>query len=244
MLTVHGYGNDLKERVVFFRLNTGEPAATLPQLIGTVKIKYGDISIHINEKWVGLWHEDGEVFMVIKKTELFSEDQSRIVEMATVADPQQAGNLWRKVGDARLATYLNLQPGSSDHLAVEHDHSSSFMILNLDTGEILCQISKTVDLQPTSWCGGAFLFLRKLKECEKFDVDKLQVVTYDFSQKTGVCSAEELEKEETRLLPGPVFEFSGVPKLYFYRHNSPKRHVDYSVVVAFVWPNLFVCAIR
>jgi len=42
LLTVHGYGNDLKERVVFFRLNTGEPAATLPQLIGTVKIKYGD----------------------------------------------------------------------------------------------------------------------------------------------------------------------------------------------------------
>jgi len=70
------------------------------------------------------------------------------------------------------------------------------------------------------------------------------VVKYDFSQKIGVCTAEDLEKEATRLLPGPVFEFSGVPKLYFYRHYSTKRLVDYSGVVAFVWPNLLVATIH
>jgi len=228
-------------RVLFFRLNTDQPAASLPQLIGMVDMvdidNLDDISVHMNEKWVGLWRVKGVELVVIKKTELFSEDQSEVVEMAAVADPQQAGNLWRKVGDARLATYLNLQPGSSDHLAVEHDHSSSFMILNLDTGEILCQISKTVDLQPTSWCGGAFLFLRKLKECEKFDVDKVQVVTYDFSQKIGVCTAEELEKEATCLLAGPVFEFSWAPSCDFSRYATRKLHVDYSGVV--VWADLF-----
>ena len=73
---------------------------------------------------------------------------------------------------------------------------------------------------------------------------KLQVVTYDFSQKIGVCTAEELEKEATHLLPGPVFEFSGVPNGNFSRYPDLNLHVDYSGVVAFVWPNLFVATIH
>jgi hypothetical protein len=153
----------------------------------------------------------------------------------------------------RNASYVNLQPGNSGHLAVEFEafdftklpitSSIGFSIISLDTGEILCQISNSVDLLPASWWGGAFLFLKKLQPCVIDDVVKLQVVTYDFSQKIGVCTAEELEKEATRLVPGPVFEFSGVPKLYFHRVKDPKMHVDYSGVVVFAWPDLFVAAI-
>jgi hypothetical protein len=177
--------------------------------------------------------------LVIKKTELFSEDHSQVVEMATVADPQQAGNLWRNVRDASFATYLNLQPGSSDHLAVEHElfdrtkHTSTFMILNLDSGEILCQISNSVDLLPTSWWGGAFLFLRNRKACGSNDDVKLQVVTCDFSQRISFGTAEDLEKEATCLLSGPMIEFSGAPQFCFGRYSYPRQHVDYSGVVVY-----------
>jgi hypothetical protein len=48
----------LQHRVLFFRLNTSQPAATPPQLIGMEGINYSDIVIHVNEKWVGLWLVD------------------------------------------------------------------------------------------------------------------------------------------------------------------------------------------
>ena len=52
----------------------------------------------------------------------------------------------------------------------------SFMILNLETGEILCRISNTVNLFPTSWFDGTLLFLKKLKACVSDENVKLQVV--------------------------------------------------------------------
>jgi hypothetical protein len=251
LLAVYVSGDDLGNRVLFFRLNTGQPAATSPQLIGMVKIKFGEISVHMNEKWVGLWNLIGQELVVIKKTELFSEDQSQVAKIANVADPQQAGNLWRNVGHAKDANYLNLQPGSSNHLAVEyelfdktkpHCDAFSFMILNLETGEILCKISNTVSLFPTSWWGDAFLFLKKLKACDSDESVKLQVVALDFSQRISDGTVEDLEKEAICLLPGPVFEFSGAPKLHFHRYKGPKMHVDYSGVVVFARPDLFVAA--
>jgi len=187
----------------------------------------------------------------IKKTELFSGDQSQVAKMATMADPQQAGNLWRNVGHAKDASYLNLQPGSSNHLAVEHKlfdktkphHDAiSFMILNLETGEILCKITNTVSLFPASWWGDAFLFLKKLKACDSDESVKLQVVTFDFSQRTSDGTVEDPEEDATCLLPGPVFEFSGVPKLHFHRFEEPKMHVDYSGVIVFAGTDLFVAA--
>ena len=83
------------------------------------------------------------------------EDLSQVAKIAAVADPPQAGNPWRYVEHARDANYLNLQPGSSNLLAVEHElfdktkpltNAYSFVILNLETGEILCRISNTVNL--------------------------------------------------------------------------------------------------
>jgi hypothetical protein len=156
LLAVYVVGDDLgDDRVLFFRLNTGQPAATPPQLIGMVEIIFGEICVHMNEKWVGLWRVNAREFLAIKKTELFAEDLSQVAKIATVADPQQAGNPWRYVEHARDANYLNLQPGSSNHLAVEHElfdktkpltNAYSFVILNLETGEILCRISNTVNL--------------------------------------------------------------------------------------------------
>jgi hypothetical protein len=72
---------------------------------------------------------------------------------------------------------------------------------------------------------------------------KLQVVTFDFSKRISDGTVEDLEEEATCLLPGPVFEFSGVPKLHFHRFEEPKMHVDYSGVVVFAWTDLFVAAI-
>jgi len=250
-VSVDGFWN----RVLFFRLNTGQPAATPPKFIGMVEIKLGQF-VHMNEKWVGLWLAACRELVVIKNTELFSEHQSQVAEIATVADPQQSGNLWRNVGHAKDASYLNLQPGSSNHLAVEHlvlskssfdktkprHDAFSFMILNLETGEILCKISNTVSLFPTSWWGDAFLFLKKLKACDSDESVKLQVVTFDFSHRISDVIVEDLEEEATCLLPGPVFEFSGVPKLHFQRSKGPKMHVDYSGVVVFAWTDLFVAA--
>jgi hypothetical protein len=245
LLAVYVSGSGRRNnRVLFFRLNTGQPAATPPQLIGMVEIKFGEISVHMNEKWVGLWREIGRELVVIKKTELFSEDQSQVAKIAKVADPKQAINLWRNVGHAKDASYLNLQPGSSNHLAVEHKlfdktkprHDAfSFTILNLETGEILCKISNTVNLFPASWWGDAFLFLRKLEACDSDESVKLQVVTCDFSQRISDGTVEDLEKEAICLLPGPVFEFSGAPKLYFERWfmTTLKKHLDYSGVVVY-----------
>jgi hypothetical protein len=254
LLAVYVSGDDLGNRVLFFRLNTDQPAATPPQLIGMVKIQFGEIFVHMNEKWVGLWRVNGRELVVIKKTELFSEDQSQVAKIAKVADPKQAINLWRNVGHAKDASYLNLQPGSSNHLAVEHKlfdktkprHDAfSFTILNLETGEILCKISNTVNLFPASWWGDAFLFLRKLEACDSDESVKLQVVTCDFSQRISDGTVEDLEKEAICLLPGPVFEFSGAPKLYFKRFMSTvKQHLDYSGVVVYedILRNLYCAA--
>jgi hypothetical protein len=119
------------------------------------------------------------------------------------------------------------------------------MILNLETGEILCKITNTVSLFPASWWGDAFLFLKKLKACDSDESVKLQVVTFDFSQRISDGTVEDPEEEATCLLPGPVFEFSGVPKLHFHRFDSfeePKMHVDYSGVIVFAGTDLFVAA--
>jgi hypothetical protein len=217
-------------------------------------ILFGQISVHMNEKWVGLWTWTGQELVVIKKTELFSEDQSQVAKIATVADPRRAGNLWRNVGHAKNASYFNLQPGCSNRLAVEHDlfdktkprHDAfSFMILNLETGEILCKVANIVSLFPASWWGDAFLFLRKLEACDSDESEKLQVVTFDFSQGISDGTVEDLEKEAICLLPGPVFEFSGAPKLYFKRFMSTvKQHLDYSGVVVYqdILRNLYCAA--
>jgi hypothetical protein len=149
------------------------------------------------------------------------------------------------VGHAKNASYINLQPGSSNHLAVEHDlfdktkphhNAFSFMILNLETGEILCKVANIVSLFPASWWGDAFLFLRKLKARSSSDEsEKLQVVTFDFSQGISAGTVEDLEKEAICLLPGPVFEFSGAPKLYFERFfmTTLKKHLGYLGVVVY-----------
>jgi hypothetical protein len=151
---------------------------------------------------------------------------------------------------------LSLQQGSSNHLEVEHEiydktkplHDAfSFMILNLDTGEILCKIANTVCLFPTSWWGDAFLFMKKLKACDSDECVKLQVVTYDFSQRISDSTVEVLEKEATCLLPGPMFAFSGAPKLYFKRFMSTvKQHLGYSGVVVYedILRNLYCAAFK
>ncbi len=256
LLAVSANVNSMEFRTHFFRVNTSQPAAFPPQFLGAVTIpKFGLVNVHLNERWVGMRRLEDRELLVIKKAELFTEDQSQVADMAKVVDSQRAGSLWHEVRYVRNASYVNLQPGNSSHLAVEFEAFDftklpitscfGFSIISLDTGEILCQISNSVDLLPASWWGGgAFLFLKKLQPgVSKDDVVKLQVVTYDFSQKMGVCTAEELEQEATRLVPGPVFEFSGVPKLYFHRFKDPKMHVDYSGVVVFAWPDLFVAAI-
>jgi hypothetical protein len=73
-----------------------------------LNIETGEIFVHMNEKWVGLWRVNGRELVAVKKTELFSEDLSQVAKIATVADPQQAGNSWRNVEHARDANYLNL----------------------------------------------------------------------------------------------------------------------------------------
>ncbi len=110
------------------------------------------------------------------------------------------------------------------------------MILNLETGEILCKVANIVSLFPASWWGDAFLFLRKLKARSSSDEsEKLQVVTFDFSQGISAGTVEDLEKEAICLLPGPVFEFSGAPKLYFERFfmTTLKKHLGYLGVVVY-----------
>jgi hypothetical protein len=110
----------------------------------------------------------------------------------------------------------------------------SFFILNLGTGEVLCKISNTVNLLPTSWWGDAFLFLKKLKACSSDESVKLQVVTFDFSQRISDDGiVKDLEDEATCLLPGPVFEFSGAPEWHFSRFSNTMQHLDYSGVVVY-----------
>jgi hypothetical protein len=108
------------------------------------------------------------------------------------------------------------------------------MILNLETGEILSKISNSVDLLPSSWWGDAFLFLKNLKACDESDESvKLQVVTFDFSRRICDVTVEDLDNEATCLLSGPVFEFSGAPKLDFKRDSELRQHLDYSGIVVY-----------
>jgi hypothetical protein len=53
LLALYLYGSHLRNRVLFFRLNTSQTAATPPQLIGVVEINFQMlVVVHMNEKWV------------------------------------------------------------------------------------------------------------------------------------------------------------------------------------------------
>ncbi len=83
------------------------------------------------------------------------------------------------------------------------------MILNLETGEILCKISNTVSLFPASWWGDAFLFLKKLKACDSDESVKLQVVTFDFSQRTVTALWKILRRRQSAFCPDLCLSFLG-----------------------------------
>jgi hypothetical protein len=222
----------------------------------------------MNEKWVGMWLLREPKFLIIKKTELLSANLGQVADRARVADPLQAGNLWRSVAlDMKMTAqnvlprYVDLQPGNSSQVAVAYGftiHSlddnkfypmKTFKIFSLDTGEVLCQISNMMDLFFASWWGDAYLFLKKVQSGKNYDSVKLQLVTFDISQRNSIDGDEEFEKiqkKSTYLLPGPLFEFPAAPKLEFHSnsdHRETKMHVDYSGLVIFSEPNLFFAAI-
>jgi hypothetical protein len=178
LLHVNDLGDGLRDKILFFRLNTSRPTADIPpQFMGTVQITKGGLtSILMNEKWFFIFTLDRQELLAIQKLDLFSEDQSRVADIAKVAETLQEESPWRYLivnyTDAHMR-YLYLQPGNSSHLAVElistdytgaMNHVYRFRIFNLDTGECLSQVLNVRDLLPSGWWGDAFLFLQKLPQ--------------------------------------------------------------------------------
>jgi hypothetical protein len=183
-------------------------------------LEYLEIDTLMNDKIVGVFQNcrPGELH-IIDKTALFTEDGSFAVDRAQLVDPDKRGNAWRRIkltdnggGDP----YLCLEPGNSGRLAVILGLSPcTLKILNLITGEVICQISAGSRLYPANWWGGSFLFLKDLqidiqiiqrhetlsdlhrRERESHVEPTIQVVLFDPKQnvRAGSSTMEELEKE-------------------------------------------------
>jgi hypothetical protein len=236
----------------FWKLNTSEPSATSTQFLGTVLYPNVRIaSILMNEKWIVAWRYGDILF--IEKAKLF--DQNQIAVEAQEVDLRQPLSLWRLmiVNDSkRYVSYVSLEPGISTNLAVKVLSLSgstphpTFRILNLATGEIVCQISMDIaDLHPVSWWSGNILFL-KIIQRERFVTDQeIQLMVFDPSGSKLPQTLGQLKEEATYLLPGPTVKYSGAAKLSFSRLNMFMNHVDYiGMVLVSVEPStLFIASI-
>ena len=233
-------------RTFFWQLKTSQPTATSPQFLGSVKLTQGEIELNDDEEFDSLKSEilmnenifakyfkervnnllnntfiEAEKMLVIAKTELFTADGTLVADKAQFADPDQVGNLWRRMKDIDLVSgesigerYFYLEPGNSCRMAICSKRSYVFKIVNLATGEDICQIFlRGRGLNPASWWGGNFLFAKDLQRHGiRDDEAKIQVVVFDPRPSTGIRSIKELE-EEGLLLPGLGVSCSGVVAL-------------------------------
>jgi hypothetical protein len=232
-------------KTLCWHLDTSQPEDTLPQFLGTLDFpNMRVVKILMNEKWIGVWRLLDKEIVILEKEKLF--DQNQIAEEAQRVDPELPQSPWRLMIlndlDFYRATYVSLEPGSSNHLAVKalSPCTSRFRILNLATCEIVCQISMDImDLHPVSWWGGNILFLKMLQR-RRFDTEQeVQVMVFDPSGSKIPRSLEQLEEEALWLLPGPRFKYSGATKLSFRLDLS---QVDYFGILLVEHPTLFIAS--
>ncbi len=104
----------------------------------------------VSSLWIGAWSTLGIEFLIIEQAKRF--DQNQIVVEARKVDPGQPLSPWRrmKLNDFDFGYYFvcyaSLEPSISNHLAVKAllAGTSRFLILNLATREIICQISTDI----------------------------------------------------------------------------------------------------
>jgi hypothetical protein len=192
-----------QHRLFFWRVNTSQPASTPPQFIGSLTLqpsipeydRFLITDLLMNDKFLVVQQRfrEGEL-LVIDLTALFTEDGSAVSGEAQQADPDEPANPWRRIkfmdqdrGDDIDYGYLGLEPGDSARLAVKPRCPSIFKILNLATGDLICQMSIGSKTLPAHWWGGSFHFLKDLqrrmypdaRDQHPADKARLKVVLFD-----------------------------------------------------------------
>ena len=147
-----------------------------------------DPKLQMNERWICEWSAGGLEIQFMKKSDIFSGIRSQLAEPVPSANAQDSGeHHWRSVRVGRdipaifsirlvSISYVCLQPGNSSRLVVEtkdhsytDNHRYAVYFVDLSRGEVISKIDTGPDLNPASWCGGTFIFLRELRDCNKTD---------------------------------------------------------------------------
>jgi len=185
LLAVCGYTSvnafEFDYRLFLWKVNTSETTSgSSPHVLGVLKVPctlFGPSELLVNEKFFLILNDqlicDGLFeILVIEKTKLLIEDETQLAEKAKLIDPKLPGNPWRllKVGssqdyDEEFCVYL--EPGKSSRLGIYKVLRSVFIILDLTTGAVTCQVPLTDVYSPACWYGGNFLFCKALQPVSK-----------------------------------------------------------------------------
>jgi hypothetical protein len=161
--------------------------------------------------------ECGTQFLYAERSKLFSGENSRVADLAKVADPRKPGGLWRQVELCNSSlTFLFLEPGNSNHIAVVEDtgYDQVLYFLNLASGE--CITSIHIDdggLDPFGWKGDNFFFLKKVEEDPALFISKGEI--------------EIIENGAACLFPGLILQSDEDFKIDNVNHYGEIRCVDF-----------------
>jgi hypothetical protein len=187
LLAVCGYTSvnafEFDYRLFLWKVNTSETTSgSSPHVLGVLKVPgtlLGPSELLVNEKFFLILNDqlicDGLFeIVVIEKTKLLIEDETQLAEKAKLIDPKLPGNPWRllKVGSSHDNIYdeefcVYLEPGKSSRLGIYKVLRSVFIILDLTTGAVTCQVPLTDVYSPACWYGGNFLFCKALQPVSK-----------------------------------------------------------------------------
>jgi hypothetical protein len=214
-------------QTLFWHLDTVQRCVSAPQFLGKVCMPemYGyPEQVYINGKFCGIVLECGTQFLYAERSKLFSGENSRVADLAKVADPVKPGGLWRQVKLCNFSlTDLFLDPGNSNHIAVIEDTGidQGLYFLNLASGECITSIRIDDDgLDPFGWKGDNFFFLKKVEE-------DFQMVMFDPALFISKGEIEIVENGAACLFPGLILQSDEDFKIDNVNHYGEIRCVDF-----------------
>ena len=226
-VTVVGRGRPRVVQTLFWHLDTVQRCVSAPQFLGKVCMPemYGyPEQVYINGKFCGIVLECGTQFLYAERSKLFSGENSRVADLAKVADPVKPGGLWRQVKLCNFSlTDLFLDPGNSNHIAVIEDTGidQGLYFLNLASGECITSIRIDDDgLDPFGWKGDNFFFLKKVEE-------DFQMVMFDPALFISKGEIEIVENGAACLFPGLILQSDEDFKIDNVNHYGEIRCVDF-----------------
>jgi hypothetical protein len=247
-VTVSGKGTDKRfVQTLFWHLDTVQPSVSAPQFKGKVSVpKMYQPEVYMNGKFFGIMLACGTQFVYVERSKLFSGENNQVADLAEVADPQKPGSLWRQLKVCTSScNELYLEPGNSNHIAVEDNDGSglSLHISDLASGEGISHIvNEENGLHPVGWKAGNFFFLKRI-DSGHTDEEKLQMVMFDPALDIGKGEIEIVDFAAPSLFPGLIIQSRGDFEIDTAMYDLDMISVDYYglVLVSFMDP-LFIAA--